>query len=49
VKGFGTLLKSNENKIKSTFEATGCPRKNIPLREGQTSAKGTFLLGHLVE
>ena len=27
---------------------TGCPRKNVPLGEGQTSPKGTFFLGHLV-
>ena len=26
----------------------GCPRKNVPLEEGRTSAKGTFFLGHLV-
>ena len=27
------------------FESTGCPRKNVPLEEGQTSHKGTFFLG----
>ena len=27
---------------------TGCPRKNVPFEEGQTSPKGTFFLGHLV-
>ena len=30
------------------YKPTGCPRKNVPLGEGQTSPKGTFFLGQLV-
>ena len=29
-------------------QSTGCPRKNVLLEEGRTSAKGTFFQGHLV-
>ena len=28
------------------YKPTGCPRKNVPLGEGQTSPKGTLFLGH---
>ena len=28
--------------------STGCPRKNVPFEDGQTTPKGTFFLGHLV-
>ena len=30
-------------------KCTGCPKNNVPLGEGQTSPKGTFFLGHLVD
>ena len=35
------VSKTNQNEL-SFNPSTGCPRKNVPLGEGQTSPKGTF-------
>ena len=54
VKGESLKKQLLSTQISNLFEArhpsryTGCPRKNVPLGEGQTSSKGTFFLGHLV-
>ena len=40
--------KRKRQNVKQLPSFTGSPRKNVPLEEGRTSAKGTFFLGHLV-
>ena len=37
-----------QHEIEKATLSKGCPRKNVPLGEGQTSSKGTFFWGHLV-